>query len=71
MLEVIFDGKAFYPEKPIDFIKPNTHYTIIIEQKEKDVPNQTFIKILERASDLGITDLAKQHDHYLYGTDKV
>ncbi len=30
-----------------------------------------FQKILDRATDLGVTDLAEQHDHYLYGTDKV
>jgi hypothetical protein len=31
---------------------------------------RAFRKILERATDLGVTDLADQHDHYLYGTDK-
>lgn len=30
----------------------------------------SFQRILERAADLGITDLAEQHDHYAYGTDK-
>jgi hypothetical protein len=31
---------------------------------------RAFRKILERATDLGVTDLAEQHDHYLYGTEK-
>ena len=29
-----------------------------------------FKHILARATDLGISDLAEQHDHYLYGTEK-
>ena len=32
---------------------------------------RAFQRILERATDLGVNDLAEQHDHYLYGTDKV
>ena len=31
---------------------------------------QAFQSILERATDLGVSDLAEQHDHYLYGVDK-
>lgn len=31
---------------------------------------QAFQRILERAADLGMSDLAEQHDHYLYGVDK-
>ncbi|MFZ2360736.1 MAG: hypothetical protein WA040_15455 [Anaerolineae bacterium] len=33
-------------------------------------PTQAFQRILERATDLGMSDLAEQHDHYLYGLDK-
>jgi antitoxin (DNA-binding transcriptional repressor) of toxin-antitoxin stability system len=29
-----------------------------------------FERILARATDLGITDISEQHDHYLYGVDK-
>jgi metal-responsive CopG/Arc/MetJ family transcriptional regulator len=29
-----------------------------------------FLRILDRAANLGIRDLAEQHDHYLYGTEK-
>jgi hypothetical protein len=32
---------------------------------------RSFQRILERATNLGVTDLAEQHDHYLYGTEKV
>ena len=33
-------------------------------------PTRAFRRILDRATDLGITDLAEQHDHYLYGVDR-
>ncbi len=33
-------------------------------------PPYAFQRILERATDLGVTDLSEQHDHYLYGTEK-
>ena len=29
-----------------------------------------FQRILQRATDLGVTDLAEQHDYYLYGVEK-
>jgi hypothetical protein len=32
---------------------------------------RAFKSILGRATDLGVTDLAKQHDHYLYGTENL
>ena len=31
---------------------------------------QAFRAILERAIDLGVPDLAEEHDHYLYGDEK-
>ena len=33
-------------------------------------PTRAFQRIRDRATDLGITDLAEQHDHYLYGVEK-
>lgn len=33
-------------------------------------PPTSISRILERATDLGIPDLAEQHDHYLYGSPK-
>ena len=32
---------------------------------------RAFQRILDRATDLGVTDLAEQHDHYLYGMEKT
>jgi hypothetical protein len=31
---------------------------------------RAFQRILDRATDLGVADLAEQHDHYLYGLEK-
>lgn len=45
--------------------------TVVTEQRtQAPVGNRAFQRIAERATDLGITDLAAQHDHYLYGTEK-
>jgi prevent-host-death family protein len=30
----------------------------------------TFAALADMAQDLGVADLAEQHDHYLYGVDK-
>jgi hypothetical protein len=71
-LTVTFDGQVLCPEEPVD-LEPNAHYIVTIERKEEkpQVPsNRAFRRILERATDLGISDLAKQYDHYLCGTEK-
>jgi hypothetical protein len=40
------------------------------QQRHAEAPTRAFQRILERATDLSVTDLAEQHDHYLYGVDK-
>jgi hypothetical protein len=39
-------------------------------ERQAEPATRAFRRILERATDLGVTDLAEQHDHYLYGVDK-
>ncbi len=39
-------------------------------EPEPPTPTSAFQNILEHATDLGISDLAEQHDHYLYGVEK-
>lgn len=71
-LTVTFDGQVLCPEEPVD-LEPYVQYVVTIERKEEkpQVPsNRAFRRILERATNLGISDLARQHDHYLYGTEK-
>jgi hypothetical protein len=46
---------------------------IVRRERVPDPPRAStpaFQQILEQATDLGITDLAEQHDHYLYGVEK-
>ena len=40
------------------------------QRRQFEPHSRAFRRILERATDLGVTDLAENHDHYLYGTDK-
>jgi len=35
-----------------------------------NAPYNVFDEITERATDIGIRDLSRNHDHYLYGADK-
>jgi len=39
-------------------------------QAEAEPSTTAFQHILSRATNLGVSDLAEQHDHYLYGTEK-
>ena len=41
-----------------------------VSRAEGELPTMAFQRILARATDLGVSDLAEQHDHYLYGTEK-
>lgn len=71
-VEVVFDGEVLRPQQSLD-LQPNQRYRITIEevsgQEERRAP-RAIDRILARARDLGVTDLAEQHDHYLYGTPK-
>jgi len=61
------------PEGKVDLL-PNQRYLIRIEVMTNQKPKRKK-KILQRLSaramNLGISDLAAQHDHYLYGTEKL
>jgi hypothetical protein len=59
------------PEHPSDLADVVARLEEIVQQqRQAAVPQGAFGRILERASDLGVSDLAEQHDHYLYGLDK-
>jgi hypothetical protein len=40
------------------------------QERRVESPTRAFRRILERATDLGVTDLAEQHDRYLYGCQR-
>ncbi len=71
-LYATYDGHVLMPEGKVDLL-PNQRYLIRIEVMTNQKPKQKK-KILQRLSaramNLGISDLAAQHDHYLYGTEK-
>lgn len=48
---------------PVDLLE------ILITQAEH-TEGHLFHRIAALATDLGVSDLAAQHDHYLYGTEK-
>jgi hypothetical protein len=72
-VRVLFDGKVFLPQEPVD-LEPNARYDITIEPVAETPNAQEVERPLRRyaalAQDLGVSDLAAQHDHYLYGTPK-
>jgi len=44
--------------------------SVTAPQAEAEPSTTAFQRILDRATNLGMSDLAEQHDHYLYGTEK-
>ena len=54
-------------KEPVDMVAQLV--TAAFEQYEQ-ASTPAFQSILEHASDLGVTDLAEHHDHYLYGVEK-
>ena len=71
-LYATYDGQVLMPEGKVDLL-PNQRYLIRIEVTSAQEPKRKkkiLQRLSERAMDLGISDLAAQHDHYLYGTEK-
>ncbi len=69
-LYATYDGHVLMPEGEVDLL-PNHRYLIQIESQQQPEPKKNVLQRLsERAMDLGVSDLASQHDHYLYGTEK-
>jgi len=82
-LRAHFDGKVIVPEEPVD-LPVGQSLSVQIESREQsrstarlDAPAENpfaalidWVKKLPPAGDDVPTDLAAQHDHYLYGTPK-
>ncbi|MGH2584407.1 MAG: hypothetical protein ACRDJE_05780 [Dehalococcoidia bacterium] len=70
---VIFDGEVLRPEEPLD-LKRNGRYLVTIEEPDSESTEAEAPGMLDDLRDLitdfGVSDLAAQHDHYLYGTPK-
>lgn len=68
-IHAVFDGTVFKPEERIDF-QPNQRYVLSIipaNESQAQPKNQALARILARAADLGVSDLAEHHDDYLHG----
>jgi predicted DNA-binding antitoxin AbrB/MazE fold protein len=73
-IAVVYDGEVFRPVEPVD-LPPNTRGRVTIRDQAEEqpftAPPRSVQQILARARALDLpTDLAAQHDHYLYGTPK-
>ena len=64
-----FDGKAIIPDEPVQ-LPVGQRLRVCIEFSEGESPR--FADLLDLAADLpdAPSDLAAQHDHYLYGSPK-
>jgi hypothetical protein len=51
------------------YSSPNAKVIIMVDEPTKQQGN-VLQKIASQAQDLGVSDLAQQHDHYIYGTAK-
>jgi hypothetical protein len=59
-------------EEQTDMMALLSRLVVLAAKSSPSAKPQTraFQRILDRATDLGVNDLAEQHDHYLYGTEK-
>lgn len=70
-LKVLFDGTVFRPFGPVD-LEAGKKYTITVQPspEDPDVVADPAFDIASLAVDTHISDLAAEHDHYLYGSPK-
>jgi hypothetical protein len=73
-IQAIFDGKVLCPEEPVD-LEINGRYILNIEpvidnDGKEELETDAAYDISSLAVKTGISDLATEHDHYLYGTPK-
>ena len=72
ILHATYDGHVFTPEERID-LQPDKRYLLRVEiEGEKSSKEKKLVlqRLSTQAQNLGVSDLAEQHDHYLYGTEK-
>ncbi len=67
-LHAVFDGKVLKPEETVDLEK-GERYVLTIESKQKitDVEKDPAFDLSSLSVKTNISDLATEHDHYLYG----
>ena len=70
-IKAIYDGKQVKLLEPVD-LPVNTPLEVIVRKKQsgKRRTQDPWDSLGDNAIDLGVSDLAEQHDHYLYGVPK-
>ncbi len=74
-LKARFDGRVFIPQEPVDLPAGCELEISIPSAPAKPSPQATLVHLAAIAEQFPAnpdlpTDLAAQHDHYLYGTPK-
>ena len=64
-----FDGKVIIPDEPLD-LQPNQAVIIQLEPLDEKESALAWIAANAVEDDALPSDLADQHDHYLYGSPK-
>ncbi len=67
-VHAIYKGKTFHLKQPLD-LKPGQEVELIIKELEPAEKDPSF-DLASLAVETGVTDLAVEHNHYLYGTPK-
>lgn len=66
----IYEKGILRPLKPLA-LPENTRVRIFIESETSEAQSGHVLQdLVALATDLGVDDLAEQHDHYLYGVEK-
>ncbi|MGE0823907.1 MAG: antitoxin AF2212-like protein [Candidatus Binatia bacterium] len=70
-IKAVYDGKRVKLLEPVD-LPADTPLEIIVKKKSpgKKRSQDPWDSLGDDAIDLGMDDLAEQHDHYLYGIPK-
>jgi hypothetical protein len=70
-IKAVYDGKQVKFLEPVD-LPANTQLEIIVKKKSprRKRSQDAWDSLGDNAIDLGVSDLAEQHDHYIYGLPK-
>ncbi len=70
-IKAVYDGKRVKLLEPVS-LPANTPLEILVKKKqpERKRRQDSWDSLGDDAIDLGVSDLAEQHDHYLYGVPK-
>jgi hypothetical protein len=70
-IKAVYDGKRVKLLEPVD-LPANTPLEVQVKKKPsgKKRPSDPWDALGDEAIDMKVSDLAEQHDHYLYGVPK-